>query len=72
MALIDSIFPSREIAYNTLTSQWQRTRDRFPLFGVAEAIALLESDLGIPQEASVLRQDLLPPADIDDYFMPKK
>jgi tetratricopeptide (TPR) repeat protein len=72
MALIDSIFPSRDMAYKTLTSQWQRTRDRFPLFGVAEAIALLESDLGIPQEASVLRQNLLPPADIDDYFVPVK
>jgi len=72
MALIDSIFPSRDAAYETLSSQWQRTRDRFPLFGVAEAIALLESDLGIAREASVLRQELPLPVNPDDYFAPGK
>jgi hypothetical protein len=72
LALIDSIFPSRDVAYKTLVSQWQRTRDRFSLFGVTEAIALLESDLGIPEEASVLKQDLPLPVDIDDYFVPGK
>ena len=72
MALIDSVFPSRDMAYKTLASQWQRTRDRFPLFGVAEAIALLESEFRIAGEASVLRQDLPPPVDTDDYFAPGK
>ena len=72
LALIDSTFPSRPAAYETLSSQWQRTRDRFPLFGVAEAIALLESDMKIPSVESVLKEDLQPPMDIEDYFMPKK
>lgn len=72
MALIDKIFPSRKVAYEILSGQWLRTRDRFPLFGVAEAIALLESDLKIPQEGSALKKDLQAPIDLDDYFMPKK
>lgn len=72
MALIDSIFPSRTVAYEILGGQWLRTRDRFPLYGVAEAIALLENELKVPQEKSVLKQALQPPIDIDDYFAPKK
>jgi hypothetical protein len=72
MGLIDSVFPSRDSAYKILASQWQRTRDRFPLFGVAEAIALLESEFRISREASVLRQDLPLPVNPDDYFAPRK
>jgi hypothetical protein len=70
--LVDSIFPSRQAAYETLGSQWLRTRDHFPLHGVAEAVALLESDLEIPPERSVLKQDVPPPMDPDDYFTPKR
>lgn len=72
MDLVDSIFPSRKAAYDTLGTQWRRTHDRFPVFGVAEAVALLESDLKIPEEASVLKEDLPPPRDTDDYFTPKR
>ena len=72
MALVDSVFPSREVAYEILSNQWLRTRDRFPLFGVAEAVALLESDMKKSQESSALKQNLQAPLDIDDYFMPKK
>lgn len=72
MSLVDSIFPSHKAAYEVLSSQWLRTRDRFPLFGVAEAIVLLESDLKIPNKESVLKQDLQAPMDLDDYFMPNK
>jgi hypothetical protein len=72
MDLIDSIFPTRKAAYDTLGNQWLRARDRFPVYGVAEAVALLESDLKIPEEASVLKQNLQPPMDPDDYFAPKR
>jgi hypothetical protein len=71
MDLVDSIFPSRKAAYNILGSQWLRTRDRFPVFGVAEAVALLESDMKIPPQDSVLKQGLAPPIDTNDYFAPK-
>lgn len=67
-ALIDKVFPSREIAYQVLSNLWVRTRDRFPAHGVAQALALLESELEIPAEKSVLKQDLPPPMDPDDYF----
>lgn len=70
--LIDSVFTSREAAYDILGSQWQRTRDHFPVFGVAAALALLESDLKIPQEESILNQDFSPPMDPDDYFKPNR
>jgi hypothetical protein len=72
MDLVDSIFPSRKAAYETLRGQWLRTRDRFPLFGVAEAVALLESELKIPSERSVLKQNVPPQMDTDDYFAPKR
>jgi hypothetical protein len=72
MELVDAIFPSREAAYDVLGNQWLRTRDHFPLHGVAEAVALLEADLKIPEQSSVLKQDVLPPMDPDDYFTPKR
>lgn len=72
MELIDSVFPSRKAAYDVLSGQWTRTRDHFPLFGVAEGIALLESDLKIPQDKSVLKEDLPKGMVLDDYFAPKK
>ena len=72
MKLVDSVFPNREAAYDTLGSQWLRTRDRFPMHGVAEAIAMLEGQLGIPPEKSVLKQNPPPPMDPDDYFAPRR
>lgn len=72
MDLVDSVFPSREAAYNVLGGQWMRARDHFPLHGVAKAIALLESDLKIPPERSILRQPVPQPMDPDDYFAPKR
>ena len=72
MKLIDSIFPSRRLAYDILSTHWQRSHDRFPMFGVADGIALLETDLKIPQNESAFKQDLLHPMNPDDYFLPNK
>ena len=72
MDLIDSIFPSRGAAYDVLGSQWLRARDHFPLHGVAEAVALLERELKIPEARSILKQPVPPPMDPDDYFAPKR
>jgi hypothetical protein len=66
--LIDSVFPSHEIAYQILTGLWMRTRDRYPVYGVAQGIALLESEFKVPAEKSVLKQDLPPPMNPDNYF----
>lgn len=68
MALVDSIFPSRELAYDILGNQWLRTRDRFPVHGIAKAIAQLEQLLKVPGESSIFKQELQKPLDLDDYF----
>lgn len=66
--LIDSVFPSRQAAYRNLSDLWMRTRDRYPVHGVAQGIALLESEFKIPAEKSVLKRDLPPPMDPENYF----
>lgn len=66
--LIDSIFPSREAAYDALSGLWLRTRDRYPVHGVAQAITLLESDLKVPESDSVLKKKLPPGMSPEDYF----
>ena len=70
--LIDSVFPSREVAYEVLGGLWMRTRDRYPVYGVARGIALLEAELKVPAERSVLKQELPRPMIPEDYFSPKK
>jgi hypothetical protein len=72
MALIDSVFPSREMAYEVLSGQWLRTRDSYPMFGVADGIALLESQLLLRPEKSVLKQNPPPPMELEDFFAPQK
>ena len=71
MELVDSIFPSRKVAYQILGTQWQRARDRFPVYGIAKAVAQLEQLLEIPEEKSVLKQKLQPPMNPNDYFSSK-
>lgn len=66
--LIDSIFPNREAAYDALSGLWLRTRDRYPVHGVAQAITLLESELKVPESDSVLKKKLPPGMSPEDYF----
>jgi hypothetical protein len=70
--LIDSVFPSRELAYDVLGGLWLRSRDRFPVFGVAKGIALLEAELKIPEESSVLKTKVSGAMNLDDYFTPQR
>jgi len=72
MGLVDSVFPSRQGAYEVLGNQWLRTRDRFPVHGVAKAITLLELEMGIPTENSLLIQELPPPMNPDDFFFKQR
>jgi hypothetical protein len=62
------LFGTPEKAYAALSGHWQRTRDRFPVFGVAPALQSLEATLSIPEEKSLLRQTLPPPRHPDDDF----
>lgn len=66
--LIDSVYPNRTFAYEMLSLQWGRSRDRYPVHGVARGIKLLELELNIPPERSALNQELPPPVRVDDMF----
>lgn len=68
MKLVDSIFKDRKQAYEVLGNQWLRTRDYFPVFGVAKAAALLESELKVSEDLSILKAQLQPPMNPDDAF----
>ena len=62
------IFGTPEKAYAVLSLYWQRTSERFPVFGVAKAMASLEDSLNLPTEKRVLLQPLPPPRSPDQWF----
>ena len=62
------LFGSAEKAYAALSNHWRRTRERFPVYGVAAALESLEKSLSIPKEHSILSQALPPPPNPDDWF----
>lgn len=62
------LFGSPEAAYAALCGHWQRTRDRFPVFGLASAMKSLERSMSIPQEKSIFKRALPPPPNPDDWF----
>lgn len=66
--IMDSIFKDHKEAYDVLGNQWQRTRDYFPVYGVAKALALLEAELKVPEKNSILKVKLQSPMDPDDEF----
>lgn len=62
------LFETPQKAYDALCGHWQRTRERFPVHGVAAALESLERTLGISPENSIFKQP--PPAPIgpDEWF----
>lgn len=62
------LFGTPEKAYETLSGHWQRTRERFPVYGVSAALQTLEQKLAIPKEQSILLKALPPPPSPDDWF----
>jgi hypothetical protein len=62
------LFGTPEKAYEALTGHWQRTRERFPVYGVAVALESLEKTLAVPPEKSIFNQDLPNSAGPDDWF----
>ena len=62
------IFGTPEKAYEALTGHWQRTRERFPIYGVAEALESLEKSLAIPKNKSIFNQPLQAVVGPDDWF----
>jgi hypothetical protein len=64
------LFSTPAQAYAALCTHWQRTRERFPVFGVSRALESLEKELSISAEESILRRALPPPTTPDDWFRP--
>ncbi|MBC7980324.1 MAG: hypothetical protein H7Y36_07150 [Armatimonadetes bacterium] len=68
MKLVDTIFESRKQAYEILGNQWLRTRDHFPVHGIARAITLLEAELQVSEAQSVLKHKLQSPMNPEEEF----
>lgn len=62
------LFGTPEKAYRALSEHWQRTRERFPMFGVSEGLKSLEALLEVPEEQSIFNQPLPAPLNPDDLF----
>jgi len=62
------LFGTSQNAYDALSGHWQRTNERFPVFGVASGLESLENNLSIPKEKSILNHPLPPPFDPTDLF----
>lgn len=62
------LFGSAQVAYENLCRYWQRTRELFPVYGVAAALEFLERRLEVPQEKSIFNKSLQRPPDADDWF----
>jgi tetratricopeptide (TPR) repeat protein len=62
------IFGSPEKAYDALTLLWQRSKERYPVYGVAATLESLEKILQIAPDKSILNQPLAPPGDMDRFF----
>lgn len=62
------IFGTPEKAYDALAGHWQRTREHFPIYGVAGALKSLEKSLAVPPEKSIFNQPLQAPTGPDEWF----
>lgn len=68
VARSQELFGSPERAYEVLSTYWLRTDDRYPIDGMAEALAGLEDLLRISEEKSILKRELRPPSGPRDWF----
>ncbi|MES2995434.1 MAG: hypothetical protein V4733_01340 [Verrucomicrobiota bacterium] len=62
------IFGNEREAYQSLSKHWVRTGERFPVYGVAKAMAELEDRLNLPADQRVSRRPLPPPPDPESWF----
>lgn len=62
------LFGTPESAYDALCNHWKRTRERFPVHGVATALESLEKSLAIPPDRSIFQQAPPAPVDPDQWF----
>jgi hypothetical protein len=62
------IFETPQKAYEALTGHWQRTREQFPVYGVAATLESLEKILAVPADQSIFKQPLPSNAGPDEWF----
>jgi tetratricopeptide (TPR) repeat protein len=62
------LYGTPEKAYDALSSHWRRTRERFPVFGVAGGLESLEKTLAIPAEKSIFNEPPPAPTGPDEWF----
>jgi tetratricopeptide (TPR) repeat protein len=62
------LFGTPEKAYEALSAHWQRTRERFPVYGVSRALESLEKTLSIAPAESIFSQPPVPPIGPDEWF----
>ncbi len=62
------IFGTPEKAYDALSGHWHRTREHFPVYGVASGLEALEKMLAVPAEKSIFSKPLQAPAGPDEWF----
>lgn len=62
------LFGTPEKAYEALSSYWQRTRERFPVYGVAAGLESLEKTLSVVPDKSIFNRPPPPPAGPDEWF----
>ena len=62
------LFETPEKALEALGGHWQRTRERFPVYGVAATMETLEKMLNIPKEKSIFSQPMPPQWNTDESF----
>jgi tetratricopeptide (TPR) repeat protein len=62
------LFGTPEKALEALAGHWHRTREKFPVFGVAATMEALEKMLNVPAEKSIFNQPMPPQWDTEDSF----
>lgn len=62
------LFETPEKTLEALGGHWQRTRERFPVYGVAATMETLEEMLNIPKEKSIFSQPMPPQWNTDESF----
>ena len=67
-ALAIKLFGTPEKAHEALSGHWMRTREKFPVYGVAAALEALEKLLKISAEKSVFNEPPPPPFNPEDMF----
>ena len=62
------LFGTPAKAYAALAGHWRRTREQFPVYGIAAALESLEQSLAIPKDHSLFNQAVPLPVNPDDWL----